>query len=179
MGRVQAGYPWCIGIDPGYGMTGMVLVDSFGDVVSEWAGARAPGEHEASRAALHAGVIGVQMANMVCMMPLCTLRVGIETPVYSGNALTFSKQWRLIQAIEQMLLGFPKVHIELAEIVNSTSKKVLTGNGGADKDAMVAASPYAGRTDLATSVREALADAYAHALAGQQTRDYNNFWRDF
>lgn len=95
------------------------------------------------------------------------VRIGLELPIYNHNAVTHAKQWRLIQTVEDTLCGLAQysgVEVDLYEVGPSASKKALTGKGDATKIEMVAASPF---RDLAASqdVREALADAFGHALA--------------
>lgn len=160
-----SGSGWVAGIDPGYGMTGMVLVDHLGELVAYAAFGRRPGEHEAKRAVLHANDVIDVVRGWIDMSG--RLRVGIETPVYTQNPATFAKQWRLVQEIEGFLMG---MDVELVEVGPTTSKRVLTGSGLADKAAMVAASPFAG-LPMPEDKREALADAWGHALAARKSHD--------
>ena len=181
MGQVRDHYT--IGIDPGYGMTGIVLVDPTGEVIDEFASSYPPvvGEPEYLRASRMAARLWAAIDIMLEKVPPgSVLRYGIETPVYTGNALTFSKQWRLVQAIEHRLQIVDDVTIvrELAEIGPTASKKLLTGKGDASKWDMVSASPYSGRVDLDMATREALADAYAHANAAKHAQDYYTIWRN-
>ena len=180
MGQVRDHY--CIGIDPGYGMTGIVLVDPTGEVLADFAAAHPPviGQPEHERAVRFTTQLWAAIDQMLEKIPPdSVLRYGIETPVYTGHPVNFSKQWRLVQEIEARLhansmLDMP---VQLAEIGPTTSKKLLTGKGDADKRDVIMAGPYRNRPDLRDVTREALADAYAHAHAAKLTEDYHMLWR--
>jgi len=166
---------YVIGIDPGYGMTGLVLVDDAGNLLDSYTLDRAPGEHEGVRAVNHANEIAGKLDEWIIEKCPPDVRVGIETPTFNGNPLTYSKQWRLIQAIESNLcalaLQLKAVKITLAEVNPKTSKRVLTGNGDANKADMVDKSPFQTCSYMPLPEREALADAWGHAAAARVAKD--------
>jgi hypothetical protein len=103
--------------------------------------------------------------------------VAIEHPILragkragSYGLETYRKQITLLHAIEAGLWDLardPGGTISVREISPSASKRLATGDGAADKDAMVAASPFSRRDDMRKPTREALADAWAHGVAGK------------
>lgn len=154
---------WTLGIDPGYGMMGVVLLDRAGDTRTTWTLGSPPGAPEYRRAVSAAVAVACTVDQWAEMLD-APLWVGIEVPFYNNNAPTYAKQVRLVQELEHQLAGLQACD-RIYEVAPATSKRALTGDGRADKAAMVAASPFAGRVDMSRESREALADAYGHALA--------------
>ena len=94
-----------------------------------------------------------------------TLIVCIETPVLkSTNVSNYRKQASTIALIEEvMMLSLCSFLVE----VNPTEVKMAaTGHGNADKTEILHASPF--KLKLQDATAEALADAWAVALAGKE-----------
>ena len=89
------------------------------------------------------------------------LRLAIEVPIFNRNVANFQLQMRLFQSIvEWVTCLFPDFSI--LEVNPKTVKRVFTGSGKADKEAMVANSWFA-EADIQLVDKEALADAQAIA----------------
>lgn len=150
-------------------------MDDAGNLLDHDSAGRSPGEHEAIRAVYHAESILEVIEHWIFRNCSADVRIGIELPTFNGNPLTYSKQWRLIQAIEgglhKLAKGAPAVKITLAEINPTTSKRVLTGNGQASKADMVDKSPFQTCSYMPLPEREALADAWGHAAAARVAKD--------
>jgi Holliday junction resolvasome RuvABC endonuclease subunit len=165
---------WSIGIDPGFGMTGVVLLkaseqEKVVDAAVFSCGASA-GNHFERTISLSASVVD-QVCRWITDHKITHLDIGIETPIFGKhrNANVFSLQWRLIQELESGLVYVPASfdgmrELWITEIHNKTSKMLATGSGEADKPAMIAASPFNGNKEFDQSRLEALADAWAHSL---------------
>jgi Holliday junction resolvasome RuvABC endonuclease subunit len=163
-----------LGVDPGLGETGLVLFECVGVVNSVL--------EVATFSAYKNGDIIERTENLTTSIEALVdswvhkhhvndLLVGIEIPIIRGragkvNLDVYRKQVQVLYMIETLLLELPISNVRIVEVNPTESKKVLTGNGAADKDEMVTASPF-GLLSLhyPKSTAEALADAYAHGLA--------------
>ena len=115
--------------------------------------------------------------------------VAIEYPILRGgtpsyNVETYRKQVNLLHEIEAAMWRWSNdrygmatsiddptrghAEIKIAEINPTASKRAATGSGSASKDEMIFASPFERRDDVRRPTREALADAWAHAVAARQ-----------
>jgi Holliday junction resolvasome RuvABC endonuclease subunit len=159
---------WAIGIDPGFGETGLVLLDPK-NKVRAYATMKdaARGNADVLRARHLATRVAGMIANWFIQHELRDPVVCIELPVYTGNPVNFGKQIRLIQEIETRLHVYAR---RLIEVNPTQSKKLATGRGDATKPVVIAASPFHEDGGLLPkearyATREALADAWAHAQA--------------
>lgn len=155
---------WAIGIDPGFGETGLVL--RRGNKVRAWATLSCPPNGTPYfRTLALAWAVQEILIEWIGKHKVKRLDIGIETPIYK-NAHSFELQWRLVQEIESnvVLLNVPELW--LTEVGPTASKKLATGNGSASKNAMIAACPFF-PNDLGyeRETAEAIADAWAHSLA--------------
>jgi hypothetical protein len=176
---------WAIGIDPGLGETGLVLrpADERNKVIA-WAVLSCPpnGSGLERTRDLAAAVMGV-LDDWVWQHMLdpwsepeieAALDIGIETPIYNGNARSFELQWRLVAALEESIgrtLAEVLSKVWITEVPPSTSKQ-LAGKGFTTKDQVFGASPFPGmRADgklsiaLSKDTYQTLSDAWAHSLA--------------
>jgi len=161
---------WRVGIDPGFGLTGLVLVAP-DDVVAAFATYHSP---------VHADVIGrtaaignsivTHILQWVWQFNIRAVDIGIEMPVYRNNAGTLMLQMRLVQEIESglyHLIGPELKSCYVYEVDPTTSKKLATGKGNADKGEMIVACPLLslwGDKPMSKEIMEAVADAWAHTL---------------
>lgn len=172
-----------VGCDPGYTMLGLVLLTSTLTPVAWCTWHQEPIEHEMLRSVQLSVAVVDKLDQWFDKFKIERVRIGLELPVYTHNPLTFSKQWRLIQTLEDTLWGltqYSHVELDLYEVGPTFSKHALTGNGAATKNEMVAASPFA-KTAASPAIREALADAYGHAVAAGRSPvgwRLNNFRRE-
>jgi hypothetical protein len=168
---------WTVGVDPGLTETGMVLLDP-SQMYRAGATFTAP-RHLSSDLErivnLGASVTGM-LAAWTVKYGFQRVLLGMEYPIVkSGNVATYRKQVSLLHEIESRLwdqwilshktYGKDATLVRIAEINPSVSKRILTGDYQADKSAMIAAGPFEGRDDIPLLTREALADAYGHAMA--------------
>ena len=172
---------WRVGIDPGFGMTGIVLTHDNSDPVAWALHTLAPGR--TSNSNLRAQSLASNIVNTIIEWcdehEITTLEIAIETPVYKMNAATLMLQMRLLQETEtgiSMLLPSCVPRVWLTEVNPTTSKRVLTKNPRAKKPQMVACSPWAdwkatGELDNFDQAHT-LADAYAH-LQSSGTRQHD------
>ena len=163
---------WAIGIDPGFGETGIVLVLVDGKRKPQhWATFRCPpkGDENLCRAVSLASEIVSLVVLWVEEHNIQRLSIGIETPIYNQNALAYEMQVRLLQEIESGLLhlvGAITKDCWLVEVPPGTSKLLATGSGRATKEDMVKAMPEEmQRMGQTRATKEALADAWGHSLA--------------
>ena len=169
---------WVVGCDPGFTETGLVLrsLDRPASDVAGYAtyclGAEKGGWMiPALRAMSLAASIVECMVGWISLYKIGRMEACIEMPVYTGNPKTYMLQCRLIQEIESLMyrtLAPALRNFYLTEVNNATSKKLATGDSGAQKPAMVAASPFKDMEGIVKSTREALADAWAHSLAAKK-----------
>jgi len=161
---------WVVGIDPGFGMTGLVLMH--GETVAAFASYTSPPEDNViGRVTSMSNSIVTQILKWVWQFELTELSISIETPIYKNNAGTLMLQMRLFQDIESGLyhLIAPELTVcDVYEVNPTTSKTLATGNGKASKGEIITASPLLslwGENPAPQEVMEAIADAWAHSLA--------------
>ncbi len=171
---------YVVGIDPGYGETGVVLLEN--ETYVAGATFKSPtGPLPMQRSLGLSRAVVTQIVQWVGQYNIEDLLVGIETPIMNmqrnfknqmtANVDAYSKQMRTIQEIEHLLWDVAREFQEegttiwLEEVGPTESKKLVLKNGNAGKDEIIAASPFTDRDDLARTVQEALADAWMHARA--------------
>ena len=115
---------------------------------------------------------GLEVCRIGIELPVVAIKRGPGGRVLGMNVETYKKQVRLLQMVEAFLIFnvASMCELEVAEFGNATSKKLLTGNGQADKNEMLAAGPFTKMKPVGRA--KTLTDAYAHALsanAGQHT----------
>jgi len=164
-----------IGIDPGLGETGLVLCteDSRKEqVLHHWRTYSCPPADNAdlTRVVSLASSVVDTIIGWIDEEHITELDVCIELPVYKHNALTYTKQIRLLEEIESGLFFTATGLIDkmvLTEVYPTTSKTLLTSNSRAKKPEMVRCfEKLTGWTlDAPKATKEAVADAYAHSLA--------------
>jgi Holliday junction resolvasome RuvABC endonuclease subunit len=86
----------------------------------------------------------------------------MRTHAGKSAVTNYSKQMRLIHAIEMILFVMEIRNFYLTEVPPTTSKRLATGDGRARKEDIIDVSPFAGQRGPAA---EALADAWAHSLS--------------
>lgn len=179
---------YVVGIDPGLTETGMVLLDPAGvyKAGATFRASRVSGSDLERVVNLGSSVVGMLAAWSV-QYGIQRVLIGIEYPVvaHAGNITSYRKQVSLLHEIERSLwqqsLSSIKVYgddstlVRIAEINPTISKKGLTGDPMADKASMIEHGPFKGRDDISRPTREALADAYAHALAAMDVADVEQF----
>ncbi len=160
---------WAIGIDPGFGETGLVLQresSRFELEVVAWAtyGCPKKGTPDLTRAVSLAGCVVNTLVDWVDTYDIEELDIAIELPVYNGNAQTLITQIRLLEEIESGIF-----HIVAGEVsecwlteVNPATSKSLAGCGPKEKP--TEQSPFE-RDEISQHTHETLADAWAHGLA--------------
>jgi len=176
-----------MGLDPGFGESGVVLIDEDERPLEWFTLSRKTGD-DLSRAIIMGDKITNWITTMADKYDMQDLRIGLELPVVAVkkvgsrvvgmNASTYAKQMRLYHEIESQLLLkiiHLKLHIEIAEIGNATSKRLLTGDGRADKGKMLACGPFTQHKPKYTAIT--LSDAYAHALAGKAALQPIKLWQ--
>lgn len=157
-----------IGIDPGLGETGVVILDPQDSVIAcaTWTAARG---NDLERCISLAGTVAAWVFRNV--PPGKTqVEIGLETPVLTGSAVVFAKQWRFISLLEYFLwLEARKLNrpVALIEVTPSESKKALTGYGAADKEDMIGYSSFTD-SPVKQHTKETLADSEAHAQAAKK-----------
>ncbi len=168
---------WRIGIDPGFGMTGVVLCRGASDPVAWELHSLEPGR--ASNPNLRAQSLATNIVNCITTwvdtFGIAEVEIAIETPVYKNNAGTLMLQMRLLQETEtglMMLMPSFCKRVWLSEVNPTTSKRLLTGNPKAKKPEMVAYSPWSDwKTDKSLAnfdQAHTLADAWAHSLSAPE-----------
>jgi len=160
---------YAAGIDPGFGCTGVIVRRGRRVIGRGTYSAPKTTDPPLYRAMAVADHVIDRLGRIIAKRGIHDLDVVIELPFYNSNPSIYEKQVRLIEAIEEGLAlhvtELVKGELWLTEVTPRTSKCLATGDGGADKRAIIAASPFrrcASRTYAAT---EALADAWAHSLA--------------
>ncbi len=169
---------WTVGIDSGLTETGMVLLAPEGHYISGITfTAPRNGQQDLQRIVNLADTIVATVKSFVYDHKIREMLIAVEYPILRGgdahyNVETYRKQINLLHEIEAGLWRWHndaqpgKVHI--AEINPTASKRAATGRGDASKDDMVAASPFARRErDMRRPTREALADAWCHAITAR------------
>lgn len=170
--------PWVLGIDPGFGMTGLVLRREDARDVVAWATYTLPRENapelQMLRSVSLAQAIVDCVAEWIAEYDVRVLEVCIEQPIYNHNAKILMLQCRLFEDIERGLAEAIEPVLDqlwFTEVNPMRSKLLLAHDGSANKRAMIAASPFV-EAAHPQDVKEALADAFAHSLAGG-TRQYD------
>lgn len=160
---------WVLGVDPGFGNTGAVLRLDKGDTVVGEACWR--NDYTDQWEVLRAMSICIPMMETVIGWieenDIRVLEVCLENPIYNGNARTLMVQMALYTLIQAYIYDYLQPHLDelyLTFVNNKSSKRRMTGDGSADKEKMIASSPWAG-SDLTYSQKHTLADSYAHSLA--------------
>lgn len=177
---------YVIGIDPGVGMTGYRLgIKSKPETVLDFLAISCPPckTHNLVRVKEFATTIMAAIWESDNIRSIAAakeeLQWVIETPIYNSNPYNFELQWRLVHELETQIATLCKrlsVPWTLREVNNKTSKKLATGDGAAGKPAIVEASPF--HKMIATvEVKEALADAWAHSLAGYTDHGTEIIWK--
>lgn len=157
-----------VGLDPGYSELGLVLAPD-GDEITPiaWATYACPkkGVPDLSRSVSLAGCVVNRLLAWIEEFEITKLDIAIETPIFNGNPKTLMIQVGLLQELQSGI--FHMVAGELDEcwvtLVNPATSKTLAGCGKSEKP--VAQSPFAELPDITKATREALADAWAHALS--------------
>lgn len=172
---------YVVGIDPGFGMSGLVLRREDQRDTLAWALYQLGPERTKCgvlRSLSLSEAIIWKVADWIEEFEIKRLEVCIEEPVYNHNARTLMLQCRLLEDIEHGLFMYIAAQTEqlyLTEVNPRTSKRLLAHNGQANKQAMIAASPWAEYKKMGIPNQqqaETLADAYAHSLAaGQEVYD--------
>ena len=166
---------WSLGIDPGYGETGAVLSLVNDGIPVEAACWCNDNTHELPM--LRAMSICIPMMEQVLAWitehDIEVLRVGLEEPIYNGNPKVLMIQMSLFVMLQAYVYDYLTPHLDelyLTIVSNQTSKKRLTGNGHADKNAMINSSPWVGYTSHGLTYAQAhtLADAYAQGLCSDK-----------
>jgi Holliday junction resolvasome RuvABC endonuclease subunit len=164
-----------IGIDPGLGETGLVLCTEDArkeQVLHHWRTFSCPpGDNEdLTRVVSLASSVVDTVIEWIDEFNIRELDTCIELPVYKRNALTYTKQIRLLEEIESGLFFTATGLVDrmiLTEVYPTTSKVLLTSNSRAKKPQMVEAfeKMTGWELDAPKATKEAVADAYAHSLA--------------
>ena len=165
---------WSIGIDPGLRETGVILCrDGTEPEVIEWVTYTCPpGDEDITRVVSLGAYVVDTVLGWIEEHGIEQLDVCIELPVYTHNAASFTKQIRLVEEIESGLFHLVVGEVNqfyMTEVYPSTSKGLLTNDGRADKDRMIACYEEMAGLDWPEGTRkhtkETVADAYAHSLA--------------
>lgn len=157
---------WTIGIDPGFGQTGVVLLR--GPEVKEFAVySRGPGEPAFQRTAYLGEKILNTLHQWLLRYGIERLDVAIETPIWKKNAHNFELQWRLVHHIEFGLWVWvsSETRLWVTEVPPTTSKKLATGDGRASKETVAEASPFLRANFPDDTTWTTLGDAWAHSRA--------------
>lgn len=156
-----------VGIDPGLGETGAVILDENLNVLASATWTAPKGATDLQRCVSLAGTVAAWVFQN---LPggNAPVKIGLETPVFTHSAGNFAKQWRLLSLLEAHLWTEArklKREVVLVEVGPTESKRALTGHGNADKDDMVNYGPFTDAPDMKRETKEALSDAYAHGIA--------------
>ena len=173
---------WSIGIDPGFGETG-VVVRSDGSITDVATWKCPPGPADMLRSFYLADEVFGWLFEVCERRKVKRLDVAIERPILarmgqyrpaSINVEAYAKQMRFYQSISQLVHFLPADELWLTEVYPSVSKKLATGKGNATKSdirgCLVAALPrnieVGSKYDKSNkSSQEAIADAWAHSLS--------------
>jgi len=155
-----------VGIDPGFVETGVVVLGPDRSLRAYATYTMPPGEFTAVRAARLAGRIATFVERNVPGPAL----IGCEYAVARSNVDVYRKQCQLLQAIGWSLWVLNRWLWDFVEVGPTMVKLCATGDGNANKAAMIEASPFA-RPEfghLRRPTLEALADAFGVALASER-----------
>lgn len=120
------------------------------------------------RAMSIAGPMMEHVVGWIAKHDIDVLEVCLESPVYNNNAAVLMVQMSLYTVIQMYVFDYLTPFLDklyLTIVNNRTSKRLLAHDGKADKKAMIAASPWAERSDITYNQKHTLADSYAHSLA--------------
>ena len=163
-------YRYLVGVDPGYGCTGLVVLGPGGTGIDLIIGRAYTSDSKLCREErTHRLMLDVITKAYSVTLP-CKDRpvlLAIEDNHFTGGK---SAQNALLQRelIGHMAASAWQYGFEVARVAPTTAKKALTGSGKADKLAMVAAATVVPGcpSGLARARIEAVADALGIALAG-------------
>ena len=164
-----------IGIDPGLTMTGAVLLE---DKVKTYA-VFCPGKKSVQGVPIGVRVLSFSfyVADWVNeVVGDSPVRIVMELPVYNRNPLSFQKQCRLFQAIQDRLTA--EGDREFVEVLPHAPKVVLGLKANASKDVVtgIFMLDYASEmADFNKAEISTLGDAWAIALCGKK----KNLWREY
>ena len=164
---------WSIGIDPGFGESGLVLCkDATEPELVEWVTWTCPpssGDDVARAVGLSDSIVHT-IVEWINTYDIAQLDVAIELPVYTRNAAMYCKQVRLLEEIESGVLFVVAGLVEqcyLTEVYPTTSKSLLCNTSQADKYVMI--ENFQKITGIVVDgnhqTKHTVADAYAHSLA--------------
>lgn len=163
------------GIDLGFGETALVFRELGDYAPLEWFTWTAGTGDEFSRAMAMAQCVVDALVLLTSEYELedAELLVCIEMHVWKQNAVTYRKQTRLLEETEAGIHAMlvPLVNqLMLIEHMPGTAKRLATGRGSASKADMVKAAArwFGNFKKLKQPTREALADAWAHSLVGEE-----------
>lgn len=161
---------WYLGVDPGLGETGLCLLDSSLTVrAAATIKAAGPSRPDLERYARLAHGVAQWANERKFEIATGALVVCIETPVLnSTNVTNYRKQASTVAVIEYVLMRDASVDA-IVEVNPTEVKYCATGHGNATKGQVILASPF--RNRMAGPTTEALADAWAVALAGRIHED--------
>lgn len=172
-----------LGIDPGLGETGMVYLNEYGHVKA-CATVRAEGSGvlTVQRIENLAQAVGRQILEWMAKGGIAPDTLfAIEHPIMrSTNVDTYRLQAATMHAIMRELVVVAWEYENkcgVVEINPKVSKVQATGSGNATKDQMVKASPFEYGRGRRRGMIQALADAWAHARAGQKGLADSTYWR--
>ena len=160
---------WCVGVDPGLTETGVVLCRENSrrdlEVVESatYSCGTQSGMPDICRITALAGVVIDLLTEWQDKYSIEAWDVAIEYPVYKRNAKTFQRQIQLYESIMEGILFQISGLMEECWVteVNPMTSKSLAGCARNEKP--VDQSPFA-KTRDPKATKEALADAWAHAL---------------
>lgn len=172
-----------IGIDPGFGATGVVATDLAGAPL-RWLVI----SHRDARQRLIPRANGIADAVVDFILKVVEesgakdVAICIETPIYNGNPAIFTKQLYLLALIETYLwfiMAGSGVDCTLNECNPTTSKRLATGNPYADKQEMIKHSPFHTMALIINNASEVdctvetLADSWAHSLSARDEKRHS------
>ena len=159
-----------LGVDPGYGNTGVVLrLHSEADAKAAvcYRNDQPTDEWDILRSEAICIPMIEQIVAWINTYDIEELEVCLEVPFYAKNAQVLLKQMTLFVLIQKYVWDYlvPIVDEVYLTIVSNKTSKAKLAHGGADKLEMVKASPWAGNNDITFNQAHTLADAYAHSLS--------------
>ncbi len=156
---------WTIGIDPGLRETGLCLLDSDLKAVEAKTikAAEASEASDLERIFRLAKGVSLQICHWRVHIPAeADLLISIEYPIMNArNVTNYRKQINTLHAIEHELV-YQGIGQYLIEVNPTESKLAGTGDGGATKAEIIAASPFTGSGHTI----ETMADAWMHGVCG-------------
>lgn len=172
-----------LGIDPGFTETGLVLrLDGQRKQILEGVVLSCrPNGSAFMRTLALCDQITDYIGAWIDLYEILYIDITIERPIYNQNPDSFEKQWRLVQAIESQLVLMPIMaelddqllrEYWLTEVMPSTSKKLATGDGKANKYRVARVSPFLEQDFEKRDTWQTLGDAWSHSLAAWGDRHY-------